>query len=230
MTRALALLMVLACATPAYAAERWVSLQPLGEMDPALVDAASAAISARFAVRVRREPARALPPEAWNPSRKRWRAEKILEAIAREHYEPAWKTVAITAAEIGTTRGEVPDRRVDGLAEVGGAICVISTWSDERLSETSEVLHSRVERLVVHELGHVLGLAHCPSPGCVMRDGRSRVPPAQGSDFCDRCRRAAGPLLREQASGSRPQAPGQAVPGVRSPEADAGSPKPAGHL
>src|SRR5690606_37557080 len=51
----------------------------------------------------------------------------------------------------------------------------------------------RVDRLVkvaVHEVGHNLGLGHCPEPFCVMRDATERVRTMDqvGRVPCVRCR------------------------------------------
>ncbi len=202
--RALALAVALAACSAAAAAEGErpvVPLVPLGPVDARLVQVAREAIERRFAADVRVEPARELPRAAWYAPRKRWRAEKILEALEADPPPKAWKVVAVTAAEISTANGAIEDWRVAGLGTVGGAACVISTWINERHSRTRAILERRTADLVLHELGHTLGLPHCETPGCVMRDAKGRYLESADSssgELCERCRARLSPgLLRK---------------------------------
>jgi archaemetzincin len=66
--------------------------------------------------------------------------------------------------------------------------------STARLSEDAALLGRTIlgERLAkesVHELGHVLGLLHCGTPGCVMgRSAGVRDVDAKGHALCEACR------------------------------------------
>ncbi|MGC4113987.1 MAG: hypothetical protein QM765_04875 [Myxococcales bacterium] len=190
MTAALLALWLAAAAPPASASEpRVVSLVPLGNVDPALVKVAAEALQSRLGHPVRVESPRELPKSAWNASRKRWRAEKLLEALDADRPQGAWKVLGLTSAELSATKGEVPERRVRGEGEVGGRVCVASSWSDERDARTKADLHGRVADLVVHEVGHTLGLGHCQVKGCVMRAAEARAQEASTGQPCDACRK-----------------------------------------
>jgi archaemetzincin len=137
------------------------------------------------------EPRRELPRAAWASARRRWRAEKILEALQEDPPPRAFKVVAMTDAEISTTKGDIPDWRVAGLGNIGGLACVTSMWINLRHSATRATLDRRTADLVIHELGHTLGLPHCETPRCVMRDAKGRyleTADSSSGDFCEQCK------------------------------------------
>jgi archaemetzincin len=73
-----------------------------------------------------------------------------------------------------------------GIASPGGA-CVVST---ARLvtGADDELFRARLLKEAVHELGHTLGLGHCPNPGCVMHFSNSLADTDRKADaYCERC-------------------------------------------
>lgn len=119
------------------AAPRTIVIVPLGKVDVAFIDAASAALKARVDADVRVDPARELPKAAWYAPRKRWRAERILDVIDADPPQDAWKVLVITSAEISTTKGDVADWGIAGLGNIGALSSVASTFLYTK--------HSRVE-------------------------------------------------------------------------------------
>lgn len=170
-----------------------VALVPLGEVDGAALQAIREGITAHARVSVRIDPARPLPPEAYYPPRKRWRAEKILDALDADPPRGAWKVVAVTAAEISTTKGDIKDWGIGGLGNIGGKGCVVSTFLVRKHTPATDPAKyaRRMSELGVHEFGHTLGLDHCPVPRCVMSDAQGKLIRSLDSssgEFCDRCR------------------------------------------
>src|SRR5206468_263621 len=95
-------------------------------------------------------------------------------------------------AEISTTKGSIFDWGIVGLGNIGARSCVVSTFIYKKWSKTNETLLRRVADSAVHEFGHTLGLDHCESKGCVMRDARGfavRSADTSSGQFCDRCRK-----------------------------------------
>ena len=169
-----------------------VSLVPLGEVDEATLQAIRDGIGAHARVTVRVEAPRPLPPEAFYAPRRRWRAEKILDALDANPPPGVWKVVAVTAAELSTTKGKVKDWGIGGLGSIGGQSCVVSSYLIRKHSRDQGTYARRVADLAVHEMGHTLGLDHCPVPRCVMSDAQGRLIrslDASTGEFCDLCRR-----------------------------------------
>ncbi len=143
-----------------------VTLQPLTPAPAAAdVDFVARAVRAFFDVDVvvaRPEP---LPPSAWYPPRKRHRAEKILEVL--EQRVARDKVIGLTSGDISTTKGNVLDWGILGLGDIGGGACVVSRHRARTRVQLGKV--------AVHELGHVFGSPHCPTPGCLMNDARGTL-------------------------------------------------------
>jgi len=167
-----------------------VALQPLGtvpsEADLSLVERA---LGALYALRVERLPRIALPRSAFYPPRRRWRAEKILDFLDEHRPTTALRVLGITTADISTTKGEHADWGILGLAQLGGTPCVVSSFRCRRGAKSAEHARVRLGKVVVHEVGHTLGLPHCPRPGCLMEDaGGKAVTTDREYDLCSLCR------------------------------------------
>src|SRR5438477_1600651 len=90
------------------AASPIISIVPLGDVEPEYLEAVKAAVEARVEATVRIEPERELPKEAFYPPRKRWRAEKLLDALDANPPAEAWKVIGVTNGEISTTKDKIP--------------------------------------------------------------------------------------------------------------------------
>jgi archaemetzincin len=189
-----------AAAEPASpSAEPVVAILPLGKVSQDVLDRVASEIQARLRVQVRFESPRELPKEAWYAPRRRWRAEKLLEAIDAAPPKGAWKVVAVTEAEISTTKGDIQDWGIAGLGNLGGLSCVVSTHIYRKHSKTQAVMLRRVADLTVHEFGHTLGFDHCETDGCVMSDAKGKaVSSADHSTghYCARCLGQLSPEVR----------------------------------
>jgi archaemetzincin len=186
--RALAVALLLASA-PASAGEV-LYLQPLGSALPdGDVEAVRRGIIEMYGISVRVLSRVPLPKSAWYAPRHRWRAEKILEFLDGQLPEDGTRILGLTAADISTTKGSYDDWGVLGLGELPGKSGVISSFRAQRRAGDAQVPRERLAKVAVHEIGHTLGLDHCPTPGCLMQDAEGSVTSCDVEfDLCPRCR------------------------------------------
>lgn len=167
-----------------------IAIQPLDTVKTERLEVVKKGLEEAFGCKVEILPPRPLPKEAWYAPRSRYRAEKLLLTLNQETDKKYPIVLGITTKDISTTKQEHEDWGIFGLGEVAGRSCVVSTF---RLGARGAEGHQRNERLrkiAVHEVGHVVGLDHCPEPGCVMQDAESSIATvdAETGKFCDTCK------------------------------------------
>jgi archaemetzincin len=191
--RTLALCLSLLALSAGAGEERIVRLVPLGDVEPELLEAVSAAISARVNAKVEIAAKEELPADAFYKPRKRWRADTLLTFLDSKS-AGAWRVVGVTNAEISTTKGSIIDWGIAGLGSIGGPSCVVTAYLYKKYSRGKERMIHRFADCAVHELGHTLGMPHCETPGCVMADAKGNAIKSadeSSGDYCEPCRKLA---------------------------------------
>lgn len=179
-------------------AQPLVAVQPLGKVDSAAAAAAKAGIERLYDFKVEVLPAVPLPIPAYYPPRKRYRAEKLLDHLDSIKGGGFLKIIGLTTADISTTKGEFYDWGIFGLGSLGGTACVVSTYRLGRGKVPEKKFLERLAKVVNHELGHTMGLDHCPNRGCLMEDaaGTIRTVDRESGELCDSCRTRIGKFVK----------------------------------
>jgi len=172
-----------------------LAIQPLGEVDGESLETVENIIRDAYGWHVVRLEPQPHPEEAWYEPRKRWRAEIILDWLGPRLPEDADRIMAVTRKDISTTKGDIYDWGICGLAEMGGPASVVSTYRIKKKmgkigkKERKAKYLQRLRDLSAHEFGHTLGLPHCPNVGCIMEDAKGTVLTFDGSSgrLCDEC-------------------------------------------
>lgn len=168
-----------------------IYIQPLGGRIPAAdLALARKAIQQLYGFTTIVMPRQPLPRFAYYPPRRRYRAEKLLDYLHRIRPDDAKCILGLTAVDISTTKGRYPDWGIMGLATLDGSVCVISTFRCRLGSRNALHARQRLGKVAVHELGHNLGLPHCPTWGCLMEDARGTNKTCDREyDLCRNCRK-----------------------------------------
>lgn len=128
-------------------------------------------------------PERELPPLAYNSIRRRYRADKLI-AWMGAMAKPNEIYLGITSKDISTTKGSYADWGIFGLSFQPGNACIASSY---RLHQSN--LEEELFKVGIHELGHSMGLSHCPNPSCYMRDANGSNSTSQEREFCPTCKK-----------------------------------------
>ncbi len=174
---------------------RTLEIQPLGDVPDKDLEHVRTSIETIFGWSVVMLERTEHPAHAWYKPRKRWRAEKILDWLAPRMGAGADRIMAVTRKDISTTKGEIYDWGICGLADMGGPSSVVSTYRIKKKmgkvtpKERKKKYLQRLRDLAAHEFGHTLELPHCPTPGCIMADAQGTVLTFDESSgrLCDLC-------------------------------------------
>lgn len=167
-----------------------LAIQPLGKALPdENVAFVRRSLAAFYRFEIRLLPRAPLPRSAYYAPRHRWRAEKLLDFLAARAPEGAYRMLGLTSGDISTTKGHVKDWGILGLATIDGKSCVLSSFRCTRGAHGRSGLRIRLGKVSVHEIGHTLGLEHCPHRGCLMEDAEGTVMTLDREyDLCPDCR------------------------------------------
>lgn len=158
-----------------------IIIQPFNDFSPALSNSIFKKIKAINPNTILRKPL-PLPKPAYYSLRKRYRADSLIHYLGRM-VNVDTTVIGLTSKDISTTKGNIPDWGVMGLAYRPGNACVVST---SRLAKAN--ISTQFYKVAIHELGHTQGLPHCENETCFMRDAKGGNHLNKQNNFCSSCK------------------------------------------
>lgn len=134
-----------------------------------VIPAMAAALEQCLPVRVAGLKPLEIPQGAYDVRRGQWSAPAVLESVLASLPDGIPKALAVTGVDLFIPMLSF----VYGQAQLKGRAGVVSVARLRQefygLPGNEALLLERARKEAVHEAGHLLGLVHCSSPGCVMR-------------------------------------------------------------
>ena len=131
-----------------------------------------------------------LPDSLWSSNRKRYRAEKLLQFLKFNHPEHTGaRVILVTDKDLGIVSGADSLRGANGLSYQNGNFAVISDYRLHQYLRPQDSVNYYLSKVALHEAGHMLGLNHCKSIGCIMEavEAKQHITTLKG--FCPQCRK-----------------------------------------
>lgn len=129
--------------------------------------------------------------EAIDTRRRQYHSTRIIAVLERNTSLTGFdKILGVTSMDLYNPNLKANGKGfVFGEARLPGRTGIVSTFRFTS-SPSTLIFDSRVKKEVVHELGHMVGLQHCPSPICVMYQSVDVEDTDVKTDiYCDRCDR-----------------------------------------
>lgn len=145
-----------------------LQLLPIGEIDEALLMQMAPAMANAFQIpcEILRSP---FDPEfAFHGERQQYHSSEILARMQSMVKQNSWRVLGVTAVDL-----YIPILTfVFGEAQVGGPCAVVSCHRLRQefygLPNDRRLLHRRLIKEAVHEVGHTVNLTHCEDYRCAM--------------------------------------------------------------
>ncbi len=164
-------------------------IQPLGDVAPEHSRYACRTITRRFEIRCKVLRARPLPRRAYNARRNQYDSDRVVQKLFNQLPRDGLGLMALTNGDLYDAGRS---RFVFGLASLVDHVGVLSLaryrgpWWGQ--ADKRSRFYERFMKVLVHEVGHTLGVRHCPNRRCAMRNDSTLADlDSSPRTFCERC-------------------------------------------
>ncbi len=169
---------------------RIIYLAPMGDGDREHLEGSAEGVREQFGLDVKIGENQGLPAYAFNEARNQYNSNMILKRLLETSPSDALKIVGVTNVDLFSPIFSY----VFGEAQFGGKGAVVSTFRlgpglDDEPRGGCPSLANRLEKEIMHELGHTFTLRHCSDPDCVMHYSTGvQCADRKFAFFCSACR------------------------------------------
>jgi len=174
-----------------------IAVLPMGKVPEAALNAVAYRIPHYFNHPVRILSPLEIPPDAFDERRRQYNAATIIRVLETMTFEACAKVIAIVNVDLF-----IPIfTHVMGEAQEGGRFALVSMYrllkgrSEGRPSALKAL--ERLEKIALHELGHLFSMVHCADEKCIMHfSGNLQDIDRIMLDFCAYCEKYLAESLR----------------------------------
>jgi archaemetzincin len=145
-----------------------LQLLPIGKLNGRLLTGLAPAMANTFGMPCEIMSAELDPDFAYHRERQQYHSSEILSRMQGMLVPKTWRLLGVAAVDL-----YIPILTfVFGEAQIGGTCAVVSLHRLQQefygLPEDADLLHERLLKESVHEIGHTLNLTHCDDYRCAM--------------------------------------------------------------
>jgi len=179
--------------------EKVIGIQPFENFDLRLADTVSQQIQLAYGIKTIVLKSVPLPKEAFTTIRSpRYRADSLLRHLHKIRPDSLCIIMGLTDHDISITKfvdGKIKEPKskyidfgIFGLGALPGQACIISIYRYK--SSEKSLFYDRFFKISKHEIGHNLGLPHCPNKTCIMQDAAESIQTIDraGKFLCEDCK------------------------------------------
>lgn len=179
---------------------RVIALQPIGHYNPTQLLFVKEQVHRFFKKPVIVLPEKNMPPSFLNTTKgERYSADSTIKWLSSMVNDSVSHVVGLTHKDIYTTiadkNGHIKEPSykyavwgIFGYGFCPGRSAVVSDY--RLLTNDIKIFQHRLRTVVIHEIGHNLGLPHCKETNCIMNDANEKIQTVDNSadDYCASCR------------------------------------------
>jgi archaemetzincin len=136
-----------------------------------------------------------IPQQYYNENARQYSGDSLITFLKRFLNDTIVEVVGFIRDPVFTVKktqiGRIDyiDENLLGIGHQPGKTCLVSDFNLKTEYET--LYYLRLRKVIIHEIGHNLGLSHCTDDKCIMSEKNGSVINLDnnGSDYCQKCKK-----------------------------------------